>query len=71
MPLPGNTDKFTDIVKQVQRAMLAFGYFNGEISGVVDGRTREALTRLQADYRLKATGTITPETLDALRIVAR
>ena len=31
----------------------------------------EALTKLQADYRLKATGTITPETLDALRITAR
>ncbi len=51
--------------------MVAFGFFKGEINGVVDGGTREALTKLQSDYRLKATGTITPETLDALRILAR
>lgn len=56
---------------QVQKALLAFGYFNGEITGTVGPQTRDALTRLQTDYKLKATGTITPETLDALRIVAR
>jgi len=31
---------------------------------------RDGLTRLQADYNLKVTGTITPETLTALKIVA-
>jgi len=69
--LPGNSNKFVEIVKQVQAAMLAFGYFNGEINGIVGPKTREALQRMQADYGLKVTGTITPEILNALRITAR
>lgn len=70
MILPGNTDRFAAIVKQVQMAMLAFGYYSGPINGTVSQDTRDALTRLQTDYGLKPTGTITPQTLDALRIRA-
>ncbi len=51
-------------------AMLAFGYYSGPVNGIVGAETRDALTRLQTDYGLKATGTITPQTLNALRIVA-
>lgn len=51
--------------------MLAFGYYNGELDGVMNGEMREGLRKLQADYGLKVTGTITPETLDSLRIEAR
>lgn len=69
--LPGNSDKFKEIVREVQFAMLAFGYYNGEIDGVMGPDMRAGLQRLQADYNLKVTGTVTPETLDALRIVAR
>jgi His-Xaa-Ser repeat protein HxsA len=69
--LPGNTNKFNEIVKQVQVALLAYGYFNSEITGTVGPKTREAISRLQSDYGLKVTGTITPETLDALRIQAK
>lgn len=68
--LPGNSNRFAEIVKQVQLGMLAFGYYNGPINGIVSPDTRDALTRLQTDYGLKATGTITPQTLDALRIKA-
>lgn len=68
--LPGNSNKFAAIVRQVQMAMLAFGYYSGPVNGVVGVETRDALTRLQTDYGLKATGTITPQTLNALRITA-
>jgi peptidoglycan hydrolase-like protein with peptidoglycan-binding domain len=58
-------------MKQVQTAMVVFGYFEGPIDGKFGPGTREALIRLRTDYGLKATGTITPKTLDALRIQAR
>jgi hypothetical protein len=32
---------------------------------------RESLSKMQADYGLKVTGTITPQVLDVLRIEAR
>jgi His-Xaa-Ser repeat protein HxsA len=70
-PLAGSTNKFAAIVRQVQAAMVAYGYYKGPIDGVVGADMREALTRMQTDYGLKATGTITPQTLDALRIVAQ
>jgi len=50
--------------------MIAFGYYQGAPDGIIGAGTREALSRLQADYGLKVTGTITPETLDALKITA-
>ncbi|WP_246679039.1 peptidoglycan-binding domain-containing protein [Mesorhizobium sp. B1-1-3] len=47
--------------------MLAFGYYNGKLDGIFRPEMRASLTKLQTDYGLKVTGTITPETLDALR----
>ncbi|MEP7453446.1 peptidoglycan-binding protein [Phyllobacterium sp. SB3] len=32
---------------------------------------RESLRKMQEDYGLKVTATITPQTLDALKVVAR
>lgn len=55
----------------MQFAMLAFGYYNGELNGVMGPEMRAGLQRMQGDYGLKVTGTITPETLTALRIEAR
>ncbi|TIS92005.1 His-Xaa-Ser repeat protein HxsA [Mesorhizobium sp.] len=69
--LPGNTYKFKEIVQEVQFALLAFGYYSGEIDGEMNPGLRAGLLRMQADYSLKVTGTITPETLTALRIEAR
>lgn len=68
--LPGNSDKFKRIVMQVQTALAAFGYYSGTIDGRVGPSTRTALSAMQSDYGLKITGTVTPQTLDALRIVA-
>lgn len=68
--LPGNSDKFLEIAKQVQLGLYSWGYYTGEIDGIVGPATRLALSSMQADWSLNVTGTITPEVLDALKIVA-
>lgn len=68
--LPGNSDKFLEIAKQVQLALYSWGYYSGEIDGIVGPATRTAISALQSDWSLNVTGTITPEVLDALKIVA-
>lgn len=66
--LPGNSDKFKLIVLQVQSALYRFGYYTVPLDGVVQNDTREAISKLQRDYKLAVTGTITPELLSALKI---
>lgn len=68
--LPGNSDKFMEITRQVQLALYSWGYYSGIIDGIVGPETRAAISSLQVDWNLKVTGTITPEVLDALKIVA-
>lgn len=69
--LPGNTAAFTNIAMQVQAALTAYGYYSGPIDGIIGSASRTALSKFQADYSLKVTGTITPEVLDAMGIVAK
>ncbi|WP_323038895.1 peptidoglycan-binding protein [Gemmobacter sp.] len=69
--LPGNSAVFTDIVKRVQTALFTYGYYTGAIDGIVGTGTKTALSKFQKDWNLKITGTITPEVLDALNIVAK
>ena len=59
------------VVLQVQIGLVGYGYYEGPLDGVMGPMTREALRRFQADYGLDVTGTITPEVLDAFKIVAR
>lgn len=61
-------DPFTAKVKQVQRGLKAYGYYDGEIDGVVGPKTKAALEWFQSYFALKVTGTITPEVLKALEI---
>lgn len=68
--LPGNTDKFRRIVIQVQTGLIAYGYYPGPVTGQVDAATKVGLTKMQDAYGIKVTGTITPEVLTALGIVA-
>jgi His-Xaa-Ser repeat protein HxsA len=68
--LPGNSDKFLEIARQVQLGLYSWGYYSGEIDGIVGPATRLAISSMQADWGLNVTGTITPEVLDALKIVA-
>ncbi|WP_158258116.1 peptidoglycan-binding protein [Sphingopyxis lindanitolerans] len=66
--LPGRSELFKTIVKRVQIALLAHGVFSGTIDGDVGPATRKALRAYQSKYGLKTTGTITPETLDSLKV---
>ena len=71
-PTVRSTDaRARSVVAQAQTGLYAYGYYHGPIDGIVGAGTREALRRMQADWNLKVTGTITPETLDALGVVAR
>lgn len=69
--LPGNSAIFQRIAIQVQTALKAYGYYNGAIDGIIGAGSKSALSRFQADYGLKVTGTITPEVLDAFGIAAK
>jgi His-Xaa-Ser repeat protein HxsA len=66
--LSGRTKKFERIVRLVQIGLLAQGVYEGPLNGSVGPLTRSALRKFQEKHGLTATGTITPETLDALRV---
>lgn len=69
--LSGRTKRFEAIVKRVQIALMAQGYYKGPIDGVVSPTLRGAIRKFQGDRSLAVTGTITPPTLDALQIAAQ
>lgn len=56
------------IVLLVQIGLASYGYYEGELDGIMGPMTRDALRRFQQDYGLTVTGTITPEVLDAFKI---
>lgn len=62
------SEDFTRIAKRVQQGLKAYGYYNGEVDGMVGTDTKAALSKFQADYDIKVTGTITPDVLEALGI---
>lgn len=68
--LPGNTEKFYQIAFKVQLALSLYGYYTGTVDGIIGPETKAALSKFQSDWGLTVTGTITPEVLDAMGIVA-
>lgn len=66
--LSGRTERFKSIVKRVQIALLAQGYYQGAIDGIVGPGMRAAIRKFQGARNLQVTGTITTEVLDALRV---
>lgn len=56
---------------QVQTALYRLGYYQGPIDGVIKDETKEALRAMQSDFKLKVTGTATPETLSIMGIEAK
>lgn len=69
--LPGRSALFKTIVMHVQVALMGQGLFNGPIDGDVGPKTRAALRTFQENHGLTITGTITPQTLDALHVPAQ
>lgn len=68
--LSGRSQRFVAIVRRVQIALLAQGHYRGSIDGIVGPATRAALRQFQTARGLNVTGTITPQTLDALMIAS-
>ena len=69
--LPGNTAKFKEILMQVQLGLNVYGYYTGAIDGVMGPQTQAAISKFQSAWGLPVTGTLTPEVLNALGIVAQ
>jgi His-Xaa-Ser repeat protein HxsA len=68
--LSGRTQRFASIVRRVEIALLAQGFYSGPIGGTVTPAVRQALRHFQTDRGLGVTGTITPQTLDALKVAS-
>jgi His-Xaa-Ser repeat protein HxsA len=66
--LSGRTKRFAAIVRRAQIALMGQGVYQGPISGVVGPSTRSAIRRFQTSRSLSVTGTLTPQTLDALMV---
>lgn len=55
-----------EAVADVQDELQTLGYYYGEINGVLNPTTRDALVRYQRDHGLPVTGTVDQETVGAL-----
>jgi His-Xaa-Ser repeat protein HxsA len=66
--LPGRSALFKKVVMRVQAALMGRGFFEGPLDGTVGPKTRAALRAFQQSIGLTVTGTITPQTLDALHV---
>ena len=54
-------------IPEVQKMLAQLGYYSGELTGVVDQRTRDALSHFQAKHRLIATGDLNYDTFQHLQ----
>ena len=59
------------LVMRVQITLMAKGYDPGAVDGEITPPMRDALKKFQTDKGLKATGTMTTETLNALGVKVR
>lgn len=59
---------FVDVVRKVQYALEAEGYYVGDHAGNYGWETRTAVRRYQRDHGLPMTNRIDPETLRSLGI---
>lgn len=59
-----------EFLASVQRALLARGYYRGQITGVMDRRTADAVQRFQAGQDDVNTATLTLRTARTLGLVA-
>lgn len=68
--LSGRTKRFEQIVKRVQIALLARGFYKGPVDGIVSPALQASIRAFQTDSSLPVTGTITTALLDTLRIAS-
>jgi hypothetical protein len=63
---PSDQDTSIAAISAVQSKLAKLGYYRGAIDGVDGDETQAALARYQEDHELSVTGTLTPNTLQAL-----
>jgi peptidoglycan hydrolase-like protein with peptidoglycan-binding domain len=51
--------------------LTAYGYYTGAVDGIMGPQTKTAISKFQAAWGLPVTGSVTPEVLNALGIVAQ
>ena len=59
--------KYDPLVEDVQRELLAAGYYKGMVDGVVGKKTRDAISAYQQATGLEATGLPSPNLVDHIR----
>ncbi|MFT3989726.1 peptidoglycan-binding protein [Aestuariivirga sp.] len=59
--------KYDPVVEEVQRQLLASGYYKGDIDGVTGKRTKQAIQAYQQANGLTVTGEPTPDLADHIR----
>ena len=64
------SEKKTLQIMRVQIALNGLGLYTGQVNGVLDDRTKEALRRFQTVKGLQPNGMMTTETLNALAVPA-
>jgi Putative peptidoglycan-binding domain-containing protein len=55
-------------VQAVQTQLMQLGYYNGSIDGVFGPATRDAVARYQIANQLSVTGSLSPDTMQSLRL---
>ena len=64
-----STDPYSvPMVSAVQADLAREGYYRGVIDGVYGPQTRVAITRYQSKHGLRVTGSLTPATMQSLRL---
>jgi His-Xaa-Ser repeat protein HxsA len=66
--LRGNSAQFTALVKKVQLALFARGYYTGPVDGKMNNECKVAISRAEKAFRLPPSGTLSDGLLDALNI---
>ena len=56
-------------IQAVQRQLLSLGYYNGSIDGVFGPSTRDAVANYQIANHLNVTGSLSPDTIQALGVI--
>jgi len=69
--LPGNSEKFRELVMRMQVALQVRGYEVGAVNGEIHARTVAALYRYQEDAGFVPSGKVTSDTLSSLGITAQ
>ena len=69
--LPGNSEKFKNILLRVQLSLNSLGYDIGSMGNGLDAKTVAAIYKFQNDRGMVPSGKITHQVLSSLQIIAQ